>query len=207
MLAVTSHRQWNFHRVGHFALAIIASHGQLDFHRVMARCGVYQALSETAVLGRALEDRRWREGGNSEREMELGDSDEGDGNGNEDDCTILRDTNGKARRMDESKNWTSQYENYIERTYRSDEEVKLDVLIYPILNAGCGICARVVRRIFGRELLKNCHASNAPVMPNYKNRMPRLPINRDFFSNRYASRKISRKLSIPPALPHTVIVD
>lgn len=201
MLAVTSHGQWSFHRVRHLALAI-ASHGQLDFHRVMARCGVHLALSETAVLGRALEDRRWwREGGNSEREMELGDSDEGDGNGNEDDCTVLRDTNGKARRMDESKNWTRQYENYIERTYRSDEEVKLDVLIYPILNAGCGICARVVLRIFGRELLKNCHASNAPVMPNYKNRMPRLPINRDFFSNRYASRKISRKLSIPARFP------
>ena len=111
------------------------------------------------------------------------------------------ETRTEKLEMDESKNWTSQYEDYIEKTYRSDEEVKLAVLIYPILNAGCRMCARFVLRIFGRELLKNCHASNAPVMPNYKNRMPRLPINRDLFSNRYASRKISRKLSIPPRFP------
>lgn len=47
--------------------------------------------------------------------------------------------------------------------------------------------ARVVPRIF--KLLVDYHANDAPVMPNYMNRMPRLPINRNFLSNRYASRK------------------
>lgn len=62
--------------------------------------------------------------------------------------------------------------------------------------------------MFGRELLlKDCHANNAPVMPNYMNRMPRLPINRNFFSNRYASRKKIGTLSTSiPSLPHTVIL-
>lgn len=45
--------------------------------------------------------------------------------------------------------------------------------------------ARIVLKIFGRKLLKNCHANDAPVMPNYMNRKvwPLLPINHNFFSN------------------------
>ena len=42
-----------------------------------------------------------------------------------------------------------------------------------------------------------------PVMPNYMNRMPLLPINRDFHSpNRYASRKRIASFPYPFASPH-----
>lgn len=69
------------------------------------------------------------------------------------------------------------------------------------------MCARVVVKILGCKLLKDCHADIAPVMPNYKNRMPRLPINRDFFSNRYAARKGIASFPSPLTSPRPANVD